>query len=269
MNFSLDYSVYEKGKKSPEYTLDSDIAGDVSFQDFLDFMKKSLLTVADTVLREEQGKGFDKDPVIAVDNRIGKPLIQVKPFGSITFTARQDISEVSLEIYQGLLDRSPVDTGLYKKNHVVFFNGKVIATDPQELKTFFDSNPEMKDGDILRFINVVPYAGRVERRGIRSGSPNKVRRVKSRDKRQRSGPVVDAANGAYYLTARQALRKYKFNSKIYFEFYPGRALEGIGNLSQKNGKPFRRTFIEGNKKGYRGPYVYPSIRIVIQTGGIK
>ena len=117
MNFAVDVTVEESGRKRPEYTLDSDLNGEISLADFLEFTKSALIVTADAVLREEQNLGFDKDPVVVVDGRQNKPVINVDPFGKIEFVSKANMDDIILDTYKGILDRSPVDTGLYKSGN--------------------------------------------------------------------------------------------------------------------------------------------------------
>lgn len=283
--FSLDFSVYEKGRKAPQYTIESDIDGELTLQEFLQFCKTNLIVIADTVLKEEQSQGFDKEPLVIVDGRPNKPVINVNPLGSISFVARQNAKDVMLEIFKGILERSPVDTGQYKKSNFVLYNGEVVASDMSSLANWL-LNREFKPKDLVRFINVMPYARKLERYGIVAGGGSQ-RLVKSRDRKQRSGrrtankkisdnfvsilnpgKFIQAPNGAYYLTLRSVQRKYKFNAKISFELVPGSwlRLASFPPGVDKNGKKLYTTY-HRKKKDTGVPYLYPSIKVVIQEEG--
>lgn len=285
--FTLDYSVYEKGKKSPKYKIESDLNGEITLEEFLKFCKANLIVIADTVLREEQARGFDKEPLVIVDGRANKPVINVNPLGSISFVSRQNAADVLVEIFKGILQRSPVDTGQYKKSNFVLYNGEVVASDLSSLADWL-LHREFKPKDLIRFINVMPYARKLERYGIVAGGGNQ-RLVKSRDRKQRSGrrtankklsdnfvsilnpgKFIQAPNGAYYLTLRSVQRKYKFNAKISFELVPGSWIRlasfppGVG----KNGKKLYTTY-HRKKQDTGVPYLYPSIKVVIQDEGFR
>lgn len=273
VDFQVDISVTENGRKSPTWTLEGDVgSGAASLEELLAFTKLSLIEISKEALKEEQAKGFDKEPIVEVDGRKGKPIQQVSPFGKIHFITRQDVADVLEDIYRFIFRRSPAVTGLYLKSNFVFHNGKAIAFNFQELARYLNGSPKITVGDTFQFVNVMPYAGKLERRGIsRSGTNGrqKTRVVKSRDRRGRSGPTINAANGAYFLASRAAVNKYKSNAQIRFEFIPGSTL-GIDSYPATNprtGKPMRRTFHEKNKS-HKGPYVYPSIRLVVQEGGV-
>lgn len=272
---AVSLSVVERGKKSPQWNLDADLSGELSLTELLDFTKRSLIVISDFALKEEQAKGFDQNPVIAVDNKIGKPILNVNPLGRISFTARQSADTIISDLFEAVIKRSPVDTGFYKDHHVVLYNGVSVANTSSSLATWL-SSAEIKDGDTIRIVNIAPYATSLELEGVRNDS-RKLKVVKSRDKKQRSGTHVRAANGAYFLAARSVGRKFKFNSKIFFEFISGSNINVAGGFpkSDYRGKPLRSSFTGrsgpgGGRKGHKwkGPYVYPSIRILIQGGGI-
>lgn len=272
VSIAVDLSVYENGKKAPEWTLDSDLDGVQSLEDLLKYTKASLILIADEALREEQGKGFDKKPVVTVDGRVGKPVYNVNPLGSIVFTARQDLNDILIEAYMAVQERSPVDTGKYKSSHYVFLNGQQVATDTLSLQTWINSNPEFKQGDILRILNITPYGRKLERYGITANKRATKRTVKSRDKQGRSGTGgrVLAPNGVYYLTSRQILRKYKNNSNIKFEFIPGRQIgltqDRFKTINVKNTKTQRPQVVKRKRPG--NTYLYPCIKIVVDEKGI-
>lgn len=264
-NITVDFSVRESGRKAPQWTLDSDINGEMTLADLLAFTKQNLLVIADTALAEEQAKGFDKNPVVTVDGRIGKPVIAVNPLGSIMFTSTADISEVVLEIYQFILERSPVLTGRYKSSHYVFLNGKQVATDLSSLNSWLATKPEVEPKDVIRFVNIQPYARKLERLGV-TVDRTQARFRKSSDKRQRSGPQVRAPNGTYYLATRAALRKFKQNLKISFKFISGSEMGLTATFKMNYARPGKLT---NRKPAKPSTYLYPSILLKISDGGVK
>lgn len=262
--FEIDFSVVEKGRKAPQWTVNSDLTGEQSLADLLLHLKTSLITIAGEVLREEQGNGFDKDPLVRVDGRVGKPPGAVNPFGSIEFVARQAAQTIVLDAYKAIMERAPFDTGLWKESNFVFVNGAVVATNETELVTFMKSKKgqELADNDIVRIVNVIPYARKLERLGV-TGKRVQSRRTKSRDKKLRSGPTILAPNGAYFLAYRAISRLYKSNSKISFSFLPGSEV-GLQKVPAftKSGSPLRRTYKKSGKS-----YLYPSLKIEISGAG--
>lgn len=264
----VKFEVTEGGRKSPQYTIDSDLSGEVTLAEFLQFTKANLIIIADATLKEEQLNGFDKKPVVAVDGRVGKPVINVNPLGQIEFSSRLDIKEIVQFTMQSILDRSPVDTGRYKEGHRVFLNGKEVARDMASLTAWLQSNPQIKGDDIIRFVNIEPYARRLERLGVTAGKGNfrsvSRRFDKSRDKKQRSGPLILAPNGTYFLTSRAVKRKFKRNSSVRFSFLPGSAM-GLTATFKTYSKASRTRKTSRSKKS---TYLYPTITILVNEAGI-
>lgn len=252
MKFAVDFSVEEDGKKRPEYTLESDLNGDISLADFIEYTRSALIVTADTVLRDEQSMGFDRQPVVVVDGRQGKPVTDVKPFGTIEFVSRANMDDIIIDAYEGILFRSRVDTGLYKSSNYVFHNGTQVASDIQSLKSWLKSGPKFEEKDLIRFVNIQPYARKLERQGV-TEQRQQSRTVKPRDKKKSGGRIL-VPNGTYYLTARSLRSKYKRNSIIKFSFISGGQLGITGSFRAKRGKPGR-------------PYLYPTIIISVQESG--
>jgi hypothetical protein len=165
-----------------------------------------------------------------------------------------------------LLDRSPVKTGTYIEAHFVYLNSKLVAKNIGELNSFLVTYIA-KPKDIVRIVNVVPYARSLERKGVTAQRTQR-KLVKSQDKQGRSGTHVLGANGTYFLSSRAASRLYKNNLGVYFGFVRGNSLPNDSWPSQdKSGRPFRRTFKNGKRPKDRGPYVYPSIKLVFGERG--
>jgi hypothetical protein len=264
---SVDFSVKENGKNSPNYSIDSDLAGEITLEELLKFLKSALIKISYDVLVEEQGKGFDPKPVIVVDNVRGKNVLDVKPTGKIEFYARQDFSKIILTIYEGILQRSPVDSATYIESHVVSVNGELVAKNLDEVKSWVQK-AQVKAGDVIRIVNLVPYAGKLERESITvAGEKGSKRMTKSRSKKNRSAGIkseVRAPNGAYFLTLRSARRQFGKVATFKFDWINGRYLDFSVAKSQSNsGKKFRRFF----KKRKKGQYAYPSLSIIIGEGG--
>lgn len=254
----VEISVSENGKNRPEYTLDSDLRGEITLMDLLLFTKQALIITADEVLREEQALGFDKKPILIVDGYRNKPVQTVNPLGSIKFVARQQFGDMLLDTYEGLLKRSKVLTGRYKDSHYVFWNGIQIATTLEGLKSWIDSNPDIKDKDKIRIVNIQPYARRLELLGVTAQRTNARMDEKGRRRKQRTGIFFKVPNGAYQLTYRSVRSKYKQNALISFVFLPGTSLGLKGTF--KSGRRGR------NSAGR--PYLYPTIVFQIQERGI-
>ena len=90
--------------------------------------------------------------------------------------------------------------------------------------------------------------------------------VKTRDRKERTGPKVRAPNGAYFLTFRSIQRTAKNNANIRFEWINGNSIVGLPTIIHpKTGKVMRRNF--SPKSGRKGAYVYPTITVRITQGG--
>lgn len=235
-------------------SIKDDLDGHLTLAELLAYTKQVLIITGDTILKEEQARGFDKNPVVVVDNIVGKSVEDVKPFGKLDYVSRADMGDIIHETYQRLTDLSPVLTGKYKSSNFVFLNGEQVATDPSSLSSWIDSNPEFKQSDLIRFVNIAPYARKLERLGV-TAQRTQSRSEKSSDKRRAArGVRVLVPNGDYFLTARQIRSKYKRNSIIRFEFISGGQLGIQGNFAARRGKPGRA-------------YLYPSITISVQESG--
>lgn len=239
---------------------DKELTETFELEDLLDYLKASLIITTDEVLKDEQARGFDKKPVIAVDGSISKSILNVNPFGSIEITSRSSMKEILLDTYQAISTKSPVLTGRYKSSNFVFHNGIQVATDLSSLESWLNSSPKFEDKDLIRFVNIQPYARKLERQGIRAGSEGKnIGRRRDSRSTSKSGKVrvrLNQPNGAYYLTSRTIRNKYKRNSVIKFEFIGGGSLGISGSFKAgRKGKPGR-------------PYLYPSIVISVRESGI-
>lgn len=256
--FSVDISVEEKGRRRPEYTLDTDLQGEITLQDLLEWTKSTLIVTADEVLKDEQSQGFDTEPIMLIDGKRNKNILSVSPLGQIEFVGRQDFAGILLDAYQGLLDRSKVLTGRYKASHYVFLNGIQVATDLPSLQQWLNTNIEFKDNDTVRIVNIQPYGRRLELLGVTAQRSSPKIEEKGRRHKVKTGIFFKVPNGAYQLTARSMKSKYKQNVGIRFSFLPGSSLGLPGTF--KGGR-------HGKNSAGR-PYLYPTIVFTIQERGI-
>ena len=193
---------------------------------------------------------------MAVDGKVGKPVGDVSPLGTIEFTSRADMKDIILDTCASIMQKSPVLEGTYKRSNYVFLNGLQVATSEGELQSWLNSNPEFKDSDVIRFVNIQPYARKLERLGV-TGQRQQSRTVSRRERKSGQIRVRYAQpNGTYFLTARAIKTKYKRNTGVQFTFVSGSSLGIAGNFrAGKRGKPGR-------------PYLYPSIVIRVSERGI-
>lgn len=270
MQLEVSLSVTENGKKAPDWSIDGDLDGAWSFERLAAWAKAALIEISYTALKEEQARGFDMRPMVAVDGSFSKPVEKVNPFGKIEMHARADLGNVLLKVWDKLIEKSPIDTGQFRDNHVVLHNKRVIATSRTDLLGWMKNNPTVRKGDVIRFVDLMPYARKLETQGITYGRMASPRLEKSTDKKKRSGTYVLAPNGTYFLTYRAIQSRFKAAAFIKFEWVNG---GDIGNVtfpvSSYRGKRLRKTFSPNGKwgKGNR-PYNYPSIKITVGEGSL-
>lgn len=245
---SVTYEVVDKGKSPVNYELDPPTE-QMELAQLLQFTKGALISVAKDALKEEQSRGFDKSPVTVVDNKINANIENVKPFGKIDFVARGVLKEVLLDTYRQILFNSKVVTGRYYSGNIVTLNGVQIASTMTELERYLRKNVAFNDNDKFRFINVEPYARKLEILGITKF--RRSRKVVTR-KKKKSKVQVTLPNGVYALTYNNVRRKFKTTAFIAFDILPGNSLGIIG---------FGR-FKTGSKRQINRPYLYPSILVM-------
>ena len=278
MRFSADIVVKDSDRTSPPWTLESDLNGQASLIQFLHFTKKSLIEIAKTVLSEEQGNGRfprSKDEYSTlVDKSRTKTIDAVHPLGSIDFLAKSIFKDDLIEMYKHILERSKVVTGLYLDHNFVFFNRAVIATNMGELEQWIEKGKPIKAGDTIHFVNVVPYARRLELLGVRAGATQnrKQKYSKGSGSRFNKSGKFKVPNGAYYLSYRALRRRFVGNFRIKFDFMLG-SLLGLDKIAvQGPSGPLRK--LGAPKETSRGytpnrPYLYPVIEIVVEEGGTR
>ena len=213
-------------------------------------VKNILINTSLEVLKLEQGKGFTKEPLTFVDGRLNTNLNAVKPFGKIEFVASVDVAPIVIEAFEGVVERSRVRSGLYKASHQLIYNNQNVAGTVDEVRRFFDGNPELKAKDRFQIVNSTPYARMLETRGYTADRGPKPRTVKGS-----GGKRVSAPNGAYHLTYALIRRKYKRNVLIRFEYLQG------SNLGLEG------SFAKGSKNKAGRPYLYPSLLIYLSSLG--
>lgn len=261
---TVRYEITEDGLVSERFTpVNKARDQKVELAELVSYLKFTLKNIATTVLKEEQDQGFDQTPVKEVDGVRNRPESDVKPFGKIEYTARVAAQDFLLPLYKRLIDKSPVDSGLYRDYHYVILNNQVIATSYEQLKMYLDKGPTFKSTDTLRFVNMLPYASKLERFGVTSDRA-KTRYTGTTDKKKRSGMFVRQPNGVYFLTAKSLNRGFKSNARIRFEWINGGRLTGVDKPgTTRRGKKLRYTF--KTRKGY---YTHPTITIRFVSEGI-
>lgn len=254
VNFSVNYSVKDSGKNATGYDLNSDLDGKTTLADLLIFTKKALITISTDALKEEQDKGFDKQPTLIVDNKFNRKVDDVNPLGKIEYVARVEFKEMIMETYRKILFHSKVVTGRYISGNVVTYNGKQVANNMPSLEAWLKTKSTFSPKDIVRFVNYEPYARKLETLGVtrQKSKPKKVIRKKKRGRKQ-----VTLPNGAYAMAYASIKRRFKKNSFIAFDLMPGNKLGITGP-----GTTFKTAPWTGQ------PYIYPTIIIRAVEAGL-
>ena len=276
--FGVDVSVVDRGGQSKAYDINLDLNGNQTLQQLTQQLRLNQILIAKQILREEQADGFDRKPIVRVDGVSGRREEQVKPFGRIEYFSRLSDLEVLLQVYRSIEERSPVRSGLYRSSNYVLANNRVVAKNEQEFFKFIQDTKENGIGEIteVRFINVTPYAARLEYRGTRRATRglNKGKNVsKSKTGKSRSkktlGRSIKKPNGAYYLASRTLSNIKGFFAQVKYEFIPN----GYRGLIIDADGVFRNTYANTKKNQAKRrvgkPYVYPSIVFRISRQGIN
>lgn len=230
----------------------------MEYEDILKWTKTQLIVVANNALIEEQGRGFDKNPVVIVDGKKGKSVSDVHPLGSIEFVSRQDFGEILLNAYNEIILSSKVLTGRYQASHQVVWNKTTVATDLLSLMTWIKTNPQIKVADTLMIVNTQPYARKLELLGVTAGRSLRNRKERSfKRKGVTQKIVVNKPNGTYQLALRRVKSKSKNNVGVFFKFLPGSFLGLSGSF--KKGK---------DQKSIGRPYLYPALIFKIGAEGL-
>lgn len=120
------------------------------------WVKRQTIAVAERVLREEVGKGFDNEPVVVTDGVTRRDYNDVRPYGKIEFSSHSNMAEVVTWTLDELRKISPILTGRYVASHIPLINGQPIAGNIREALN------KAKPGDRVMIVNYQPYAGKIE-----------------------------------------------------------------------------------------------------------
>lgn len=184
---------------------------------FADFAREKLTEVQE---KNRQALGRVPPHETAVDGRIGVPLESVRPNGTIVFEFEL-IDDVLLWIAETLLDRSPIQSGTYRKNHRLFADGVEISIGDLLAGRAIPAAAEYS------FTNVVPYSRKIEIGKTKSGRAF----------------VVQVPNRIYERTSADARRRFGNVSAINFTY---RGFVG-GNVIDPRGKNRRVGNVSGNR----------------------
>lgn len=264
MAFDIKIETFETGTdpKSPKWTLEKDKGGLVTFEQIVDFANTSLILVAEDALDEEQRAGrFPRKGYIEItDGKVGKPYsaVDIRKKGQIEFAQPILLEDYLRTLFKIVLQLSPVDTGRYKNSHLLMWRKQVVASNPEEAIAWARKNgSKIQNNDFITLVNYMPYARKLERYGVTSDH----RRVVKTTSRKRAGGITEQIkkpNGVYFLASRALLRAFpKSAGNIRFQFLSGQ------------GMPFPPTTMRSSFVKDGRPYVYPSISLRIDLGGIR
>lgn len=240
-------------------------------------LRGQLISVARQLLITEQRAGnFPKtEYVTLVDNKLNSNERAVKPFGIIEYkTKLQALTPVLLFAMQAIFQRSPERTGAYSANHVLFKNNVFVAKGFSNIISYINSDTQADPGDIYRFVNVTPYARKLERQRTTKQTRGKYKgqnRTKGVNKRLVKGKIATIPAGAYVLANRAIRRKFKeLKNNIRFSFIPidpgtARRLDSSGR--DTTGYVFAKS--RANGRGAGRPYLYPSITITAAKNAVS
>lgn len=277
MTFSLSYTVKDTSKATSalSFDLNADLNGEITLEALSREVRLSHVRIAREVLRQEQREGFDKNPIVRVDNMVGKKEDFVKAFGKIEYFSRLNDLEVLLKVYQSIEARSPVRTGLYRNSNYVFANNRLVARNYREFFQFVEGTKKDGVGEIdeVRFVNVTPYASRLEFRGVRRATRgvNKglnVAKRKTGKSKKTPGVRFKKPNGAYYLASRTTSGIKGFFKQVKYEFIPNGYKGLIFDADGLMRNTYANTPKNVAKRRVGKPYVYPSIVFRISKLGL-
>lgn len=237
-----------------------------SINEVLEDLRRELIIYADEVFEFEKKSGFTDKPRIIVDGKFNKPIEGVRPFGKIEYinTATDFVEEIIMA-FDEIEKRSPrgvknpgdkFSQVKYRNFNYVYFNRKLVAKNRLELRRWaiFASKKGFSRGDEIAFVNLVPYARKLERLGVVRGKERNSSARKTRSKKSRyDNSKVSLPSGVYFQAQRsisRIFRKKAFVKPVIFEPLDVQ----IGGM--------RNRFAKARTKGGVGrPYLYPMIRI--------
>lgn len=147
---------------------------------------------------------------VTVDGRTGAPLESVRPAGGSIIVEWEIVSDVLVWIGDALRERSPVVSGDFRKGWVLLADGQVV-----------DDGRQVPVAEVYTFVNVVPYARKIEVGKTKSGRdfviqvPNRIAERTAKDAAARFGNIAKIRSvwirlvDAYRLRNNQVSRSFK------------------------------------------------------------
>lgn len=233
-------------------------------KDVVDLLRGQLVLVAKQFLKTEQdAKDFPKnDYITLVDNKLNSNERDVKPFGIIEYkTKLEDLKPVLIFAARAIFNRSPLRTGAYQDNNVLFKNNKGVAAGYLDIVSYINKETDFKPTDVFRFVNVSPYARKLERYRITRDSKGNSR-VGGLKQKNVKNKIVTVPSGTYVLSTRSIKRKFKaLKNNIRFSFIPIHP-STVRTLDVSGKDTTGYVFANANNDSGKGrPYLYPSLTI--------
>ncbi len=229
------------------------------------------------VLDGEFQRGFPKDFRTRVDGKLDADPKTVKPFGRIQYlNTTVDIVPLLRKAYDEILNRSPIGgpkgyfPGVkYRDFNWVFLNDRVVARNRLEFTRFTENfASRVRGNDKITFINVVPYARKLERFGItRSTRGTNKGQIVKKGRRTRRSPrtnnFVEIPRGTYAGAQR-----------VIKSIFQGRAtVSNVKYLPQNISVGGMRSRFSPRGRGPNQqpgrPYLYPVIDVIIDAKGFR
>lgn len=205
------------------------------------FIRKATIDTAESVLRQEVGRGFDNEPVVITDGVPRRSYHGVRIGGKIEFIARTQVGDAVIWALRELARISPRRSGRYVSTHTVLLNN--IEIPPGNLALGLR---KAKDGDRVQIVNPLPYAKKIEGR---TGS-------KRRGITGARGLSPQAPGGVYRVVARSLVRRY--GRSIFVDFKYVKLSTGLKYV--RHGK--------GKRSKVGRDYVYPALQLFIKPTGL-
>lgn len=209
------------------------------------WVQEQTIAVAGRALREEVGRGFDREPVVVTDGIRRRDFSQVKPFGKIEFFARTEIADAVRWTLTELQKRSPVLTGRYASSHAVMINGTEVQGN------VWAALRRVKAGDRVQIVNTQPYARKIEGAVANKKTGRGARRASSRQ----------ARSGVYRAVVRAVVQRFGKSMFVDFKYIPlpGRGVKVWGDQGGRYRKNGTRTHV----KRVQRDQVYPALQFFV------
>jgi hypothetical protein len=205
------------------------------------WVKRQTIAVAERVLREEVGKGFDNEPVVVTDGVTRRDYNAVRPFGKIEFIRRPVMVDAVLWALDELRRRSPIKTGRYVATHMVMVNGAELRGNiALELRN-------VKDTDRVQIVNPQPYARKLEGATANRKTGRGARKASSRQ----------APSGVYRVVVRELVQR--FGRSMFFDYKMVQLNLGVKVWGKQGGS-------KSSKRVQRNQ-VYPALQFFIKGTG--